>query len=254
MTSDQDQKDNLLIQIKSLIAGTDQRGWRKGGSALSTKERFEKPRDTWERVYTIDVPGGVLVMRCALPIKSEFLGAGYTYSPSGKARYTVELRGVGFRPRELTDPFRTTRIADRRCDVLADGEAALLVFEHVEQYFRAFEQASVKQFEDEVAKLLTTLPSRVKEIRYDKWDTTNELDGTIRYRSEFDGIEVEISKEDLQGIQRYSLKFTKDDLLIDKADRSVAKELFNSISDMGKTAGLMALTKVLEGVKKDKPK
>ena len=71
-------------------------------------------------------------MRKSLPVKSDFAGRGFVLIPISTPNYTTEIRGKGWHHSELTDPFKRSRLADRTCNVLADGEIAAKLYVQLE--------------------------------------------------------------------------------------------------------------------------
>jgi hypothetical protein len=240
------QQDLLFDKIKALLKDTDPECWRKGGDPLSPSDRFEKPRYTWELVYTLAIPSGVLVARSSTPVRSDFQGRGFMLLPVGAPIFTIEMRAPGWHHSELTDPYKRSRFSDRRCSVLAEGSIAKSLYQHIEQVYESYHNAKQKDFDKEAYDYVCKLPAKLKEETSNKWERIEEVPGEVHFVAVLNGMKIDVNRKYVGERECYDLTVSKLRVASKIQDRVLAKELFHSAEELGLTSRLMSLTKALE--------
>lgn len=247
VTEHHSQQELLLQKIQRLLQDSDPDRWVKGGEPLQSEMRFEKPRQAWEEVYTYEISAGILVMRSSLPVRSEFQGRGFFLMPNGKPKFSVEVRASSWHHSELTDPYKRSRSADRRLDVLAEGTIAEELYNFIENQYRAFHSEQQEVFNAEVDKFVSKLPHRLKDETVNRWDRTEEISGEIHLTALIDGYSLDCCKTQIGTREKVELIVQKGRRKTTVTDRGLLEELLHSIDQVGQTAKLMTLTKALEG-------
>lgn len=238
----------LLTKIKLALAQSDPDKWEHAGSELKPTAKYTKPYETWETAFHMNLPNGVLVIRCSLPVRSEYFGAGYTVTPTGKPVYYVELRARGWDPRTLIDPyFRVTLDKDKQFTVLADGEIAESVHRLVTDTLRSFSGARKRDFNEQVASLIDSMLDRATVTGADDWKKSEPEPGVTKFSSVLDGINVDVTKTMADDNAAFRLTFHRDEMSSKTIDTGLAKSLFELVDEKLRNASLLALSKVLEG-------
>ncbi|NLF25091.1 MAG: hypothetical protein GX589_05465 [Deltaproteobacteria bacterium] len=242
------QQDLLFDKIKTLLRETDPDKWRKGGEVLNPEDRFEKPRYTWENVYTLPVSSGVLVARASTPVRSDFQGRGFMLIPVSAPIFTIEMRPTGWHYTELTDPYKRSRNSDRRCSVLAEGSIAKNLYQHIEGVYQSYHDSRQAEFDGEAYEFVSRLLARLREETSNKWERIEDIPGDVHFVAVFDELRVDVSRKYIEGRESYELLVSKFRIQSKIKDRTLAKELFHAAEEQGLTSRLMTLTKALEEV------
>ncbi len=240
------QQELLLKKVEDILHRTDVDSWKKGGEPLKHNQLFEKPRKTWEEVYTLNIPAGVLVMRASTPLRSEFVGRGFSHYPAANTNFTVELRAEGWKHTELTDPYARSRSADRSCTLLADGGIARKLYVSLEGIYKNFFSTKVSSFKKEAYLFIQKLINRLRDETIDNWERTEDTPGCVDLSCVVDGYQVTVSKGYYGGREEYALLVKKGSLSTKILDRALTVALYDAVNDLGQTSRLMTLTKALE--------
>lgn len=241
-----DQRELILAKIHTLIDRADPDTWRRGGEKLHSDMHFEKPRKTWEEVYTQQIDQGTLVFRKSTPVTAQFLGKGFNLIPAADPQITVELRAPGWHHSELTDPNRRSQLSDRTCHVLAEGAIAQELLDHVEQTYEAFHNARQKEFDKEALALITMLPARLEEETVDTWDRTEDIPGEVHYTAVVDDCTVDVSRKHLGERQMFALLVSRRNMSSSIKDIELIKTVYECVEELGQTSRLLTLSKALE--------
>lgn len=246
LRSQKSQQELLMEKIEHLLDRTDPDQWRKGGRPLDPNDRFKKPQFTWEEVYTLPIPSGVLAARKSLPVKSDFLGRGFMLIPVAPPEFTIELRPHGWHHSELTDPYKRTRLSDRSCRVLCEGEIAEKIYFRVEAAFNSFHNAQQVAFDKEAYDFVSKLPPKLREETTSLWERTEETPGDVHFLSEIDGLQIDVARNHVNERENYELTVSKLRLESKIKDRALIKELFEAVEQLGTTSRLHTLSQALE--------
>lgn len=166
--------------------------------------------------------------------------------PMAKPNYTVEVRASGWHHSELTDPYKRSRISDRRCDVLAEGKIAHELYNLVESDYNAFHNAQQSEFDRIAHDFIAALPNRLRDETVNRWDRSEDAPGEIHFRATIDGFRIELTRVFVGERETMELSVVKNRVKSCIADRSLVRELFESIEQVGTTSRLMTLTRALE--------
>lgn len=238
----------LLTKIKKMLTQSDPDKWERAGGELNPAAKQAKPYESWNSVYSMSLPNGVLAVRCALPVKSQYFGGGYTVTPTGRPAYYVELRPRAWDARTLVDPyFRVTLDKDKQVNVLADGDIAETVYKLVTQTLQSFSGARKGEFNAQVAALSATLIDRVEAGKAEDW-TKDDSDPTkIAFAATFDTLTVQVTKQiSDEKNPSFQLSYQHEEMISKASDAALAKNIFELVDDKCRTASLLALSKVLE--------
>lgn len=240
------QQELLLEKINTILEKTDPESWKKGGYPVDPEERFEKPRKTWEELYTLDIPAGTLVLRCSTPVKSEFVGRGFGLVPIAPPNFTTEIRASGWHFTELTDPYKRSRLSDRSCTVLAEGQIAEELYLKVDDSYLNHFADIQDAFDNESYDFISRLPGRLKDETLSDWDRKEDTPGEVYYHGIVDDLEVEVGHLYIDGREQFSCTVTRDKTESEITDYGLIKELYIAIEEVGQTSRLATLSKALE--------
>lgn len=251
-------KSPLLLKIEDMLKRTDPGKWRRTGDELNPNGKYAQPRDTWEKSYSIAIPNGVLVMRNSQPVRSEYYAGGYTITPFGHANYTVEVRAAGWNAQEIVDPgFKSGNNKNAptsgatKIDVLADGRVAESIYNLVHRTVHSYREQRRREFEQQSVRLLDHLMDRNREMAAEHWDRAEKVEkgGTsTTYSCVIEDVRIEACLKKIDGRDRHTLVFVKDDMTIETKDTTKARDVYEVVIELSSTVRLMALSKVLEGV------
>ena len=237
----------LIEKIKHTLTSTAPERWEQGGEPLDTSHRFQRAQQTWEEIFSTDTKSGVLVLRSSTPLGSNFFAGGYSFSPSGTARYLIELRGRGWSPKMLLDPaFRGSGGAERTCQILAEGDIAQQLFREVEQIIKNYRETMRRDFNDSVARLVSNLKENIGETTAADWSSVEGDVGYKGYRTEINGIAVTIGSISSDLSTAYSMTLGRLGLVWQCRDPFLMQEIFTIVDESVRTASLEQLGKVLE--------
>lgn len=240
------QRALILEKIHALIDRADPDSWRHGGDRLRPDTHLLKPQKTWEEVFTQDIEKGTLVFRCSIAVTCEFLGRGFKPVPVSDPQYTVELRARGWHHSELTDPNRRSQLSDRTCHILAEGDIAVELFQHVEETFASFHCARQAEFDKQANVLASLLPSRLEEETVNSWDRNEVSPDEVHYTSLIDDCTVDVHRTIVDGREVYGITVSQRNLTSEIADLELVREVFTAVEELGQTSRLMTLSKALE--------
>lgn len=242
------QQELLLDKIRHILKKTNPELWKKGGYPLNMEERFEKPRQFWEELYSLDIPTGVLAIRSSTPVKSEFAGRGFQLKASDKPIYSTEIRASGWHHSELTDPYKRSQISDRTCTVLAEGEIAKDIYFYVEDSYDKHFHVKQQEFDKKAYEFVCSLPQRLKKETLSNWERVEDKVGEIHYVSSIDKLTVDVAKVYQEERELYTLHVKDKQLVTEIKNQGIAKDLFHAVEDLGQTSRLMTLTRALEQI------
>jgi len=246
LQSQKSQQELLLEKIEHLLAATDPDDWRKGGTPLNPNDRFKKPRYTWEEIYTLPIPAGVLAIRKSTPVKSDFLGRGFMLMPQGAPCFTVELRPHGWHHSELTDPYKRTQNSDTSFRVLCEGEIAVKIYRQIEKSYDEYHNAQQRDFDKEAYDFASRLPALLREETTSLWERIEETPGDVHFITEMNDMRIEVVHNFIAKRENYALSINKLRLRSNIDDRVLAKEVFEAVEQLGMTSRLHTLSQALE--------
>ena len=246
LQSQKSQQELLIEKIEHLLSETDPDDWRKGGAPLDPRDRFKKPQNTWEEVYTFPVHSGIIAVRKSLPVKSDFLGRGFMLIPSAPPEYTVELRPPSWHYSELTDPYKRTQSSDRSCRVLSEGEIAKNIYMQVEKSYNEYHNNQQADFDNEVYNFVTKLPTLLMNETTSLWERIEETPGDVHYTTEMNGMRMEVIHNFIGQRENYEMEVSKLRLKSKIKDRELVKEIFKAVEQLGTTSRLHTLSQALE--------
>ncbi|MCB0337292.1 MAG: hypothetical protein KDD62_13335, partial [Bdellovibrionales bacterium] len=244
--SNKSQRELLLEKIRLILDKTDPERWKQGGEELKDEDRFKKPRQAWELVFTLDIPAGTLVLRNSTPVKSDFAGKGFHLVPISAPIYTVEIRAQGWHHSELTDPYKRSRIADRRCTVLAEGQIAAELYQQIADSYKAHYEKKQAAFDTEAYAYVAKLPHRLREETLCSWERLDQDNGDTHYTASIEGMHFDVSRTYVNGREVYGVKVSKRDVSSNLKDIGLMKEVYHSVEELGQTSRLATLSKALE--------
>jgi hypothetical protein len=237
----------LIEKIKSTLANTAPERWEQGGEPLDTNRRFQRAQTTWEEIFSTDTKTGVLVFRRSTPLISNFFGGGYNFTAAAASRHVIELRGRGWSPKTLLDPsFRGSGGAERSCQILAEGEIALKLFEEVEQIVGTYRDSLRRDFSDSVARLAANLKEQVEGTAAADWSPVEGDIGYKGYRTEINGLTITVGCVSNDLSSAYSLSLSRLGLVWHCRYQFLMQQIYTIVHESVKTASLEQLGKVLE--------
>jgi hypothetical protein len=242
--------DALVQRIKAILDRTSPSSWVKGGEALNPNVRHDKPRQTWEIVFSTKISAGTLVVRCSIPLSCIFLGKGYQYQPAARESYYVELRGTGWNPAELTDPFKRHETSDRRCEVLASGPLASQIFAYVHHTYENFQQNEMATLKQEAIQIVEKVLGKLRQDpdALGPWEERRETPNEICFINFLDDFCIEACRAFNGRQEKIFIKVERNGLTTYVDDYSLSYELLSIVYEQEQTSKLQALTKVLEEV------
>lgn len=246
LNSQKSQQELLIEKIQHLLDRTNPEDWRKGGAPLDRNARFKKPQNTWEEIYTLPVPSGVLAMRKSTPVKSDFLGRGFMLAPLSAPEYTVELRPHGWHHSELTDPYKRTQLSDRSCRVLSEGDIAKAIYRQVEEAYMTFHDSQQASFNKEAYDFACRIPALLREETTSLWDRTEETAGEVHFSTEMNGMRLDLVHQFSGGRENFELTISKMRMQAKIDDRMLVKEIYQAVEQLGTTSRLYTLSQALE--------
>jgi hypothetical protein len=237
----------LLDKIKQTLASTSPDRWEEAGEPLDPSKKFQKPQETWEHLYCTDAKAGVLVLRCSTPVTSNFFGGGYSFVESSVPRFMIELRGRGWAPKMLVDPFyRSSGAQDKNYQVLAEGDVAKQLYFEVEASLRQYRTSLKRDFNDSVERLIANVREQVQETASTDWKQLEGEQGYTGYRGDVNGMTVTIACTVRDRVATYTMNFMKYGMRWDCRDSTVMRDVFKIVDDSVRQASLEQLGKVLE--------
>lgn len=246
LTEHKSQQELLLDKIQLMLDKTDPERWKKGGKPLDADERFEKALNAWHEVYTIDLQTGTLVVRKETPVKGDFLGRGFILVPIGRANFVVELRPSGWHHAELTDYNRRSRFPNRERTLLAEGDLGNTIYGQVQERYNAHFAKKQKEYDQDAYEFVSRLPGRLKEETLNVWDRIEDNPGEVRFVATIDERTIDVMRTQQNNLESYELLVIRHGVESKLPERGLAKDLFDSILELGETSRLMTLSKVLE--------
>lgn len=246
--SDSDSYPNPVLQkIKEVLKSTDPDKWSKAGAALNIETTYPKALETWERVYILDIPTGVLTLRSSTPVQSKFVRGGYLLTPNGHERFTIELRPQGWNPKELIDPyFRGGNRGEKKHETLAEGQYARELFLHVQDRYERHTHSRQEELNGVAANLLEALAYGRKKLVLADWDHTVGENARSVYTGKVDEITIELSKITNEGLDSYHASFSQGVLQIRISATRAVQDLYQMVEEMIRLQQLEALSKILE--------
>jgi hypothetical protein len=237
----------LLEKIKQTLAATSPDRWEEAGEPLDPGKKFQKPQETWEHLYCTDTKSGVLVLRCSTPVTSNFFGGGYSFVESSAPRFMIELRGRGWAPKMLVDPFyRASGAQDKNYQVLAEGDVAKQLYYEVEASLRQYRTSLKRDFNDSVERLISNVREQLQETSSTDWKQLEGEEGYTGYRGDVNGMTVTIACTVRDRAATYSMNFMKYGMRWDCRDSVVMRDVFKIVDESVRQASLEQLGKVLE--------
>lgn len=238
---------SLLEKIKQTLAATPADRWEEAGEPLDSSRKFQKPQETWEHLYCTDAKAGVLVLRCSTPVTSNFFGGGYSFVESGIPRYMIELRGRGWAPKMLVDPFyRSSSGQEKSYQVLAEGDVAKQLYFEVETSLRQYRTSLKRDFNDSVERLISNVRDQVHETSATDWKQLDGETGYTGYRGDVNGMTVTVACTVRDRVATYSMNFMKYGMRWDCRDSAIMRDVFKIVDDSVRHSSLEQLGKVLE--------
>lgn len=241
------QSGGLLEKIKTTLANTPADRWEQGGEELDTGKRYQRARETWEQLFCTDTKTGVLVLRCSMPVVSNFFAGGYSFTESGVSRYTVELRPRGWTPKMILDPsFRGAQASARSVQVLAEGEIARQLYAEVQFAVKQHRESLRRDFNDSVERLNASIREQVQTTAAEDWQPVEGEQGFTGYRADVNGITVTVGSTVRERSSSYSMSFSKYGLKWECRDGNLCKDIFSIVDESVRQSSLEQLGKVLD--------
>jgi hypothetical protein len=241
-------KENpMLTRIRQMLTQADASKWERHGEPLNPNTKHTKAYDTWETVYCMDLPSGIITFRCSQPAKSEYYGGGYTVFTNGAAKYTIELRPRAWNPRTLIDPyFRSVVDKDKNFQLIASGQIAQEVYNEITEIISSFstekQMLNLKILDD----LKDNVIERTNESNITNWQKSEPKLGITTYEGLLDGAKVSVSQICENELLSYQLLVSIEQTTRRIADSKLAHAVFEIIDEKDKAAALDALNAVLE--------
>lgn len=249
--SDQDTQ-KLVEKVYTLLQQTDPNLWEVSDKPLTHEVKVPRPIDTWERVLSMPCSEGTLVFRCSQPVRSNYLVGGYAVVATAGENYLIELRATGWRPVEITEPWRGLAIPNQKYQLLLEGAIAKELFITVQHRIANYESEQRKGFEEKAQEFLKKLPELIHRMRGEDWEKIDDKVTERRYRSEFGDIQVNVLRKSNMGTYAYVAYAEKGNLRVDGKETAVARELFFEIERLRQMSGLLVLGKALENLGENK--
>jgi hypothetical protein len=247
VASSRGNRGSLLERIKLILANTPADRWEEGGEPLDPNRKFQKPQETWEQLFCTDTKNGVLVLRCSLPIASNFFGGGYCFVEAGVPNYFIEIRARGWSPKMLLDPFyRSGGGIDKTYQVLADGDVARHLFTEVEASVRSFRDGLRRDFNDSVERLMANIQEQIQLTAAADWQSIPGEKGFLGYQADVNGITLMVSQTIRERSASYAMTLMKYGLKWECRDSHIMREVFGMVDESVRHASLEHLGKVLE--------
>ena len=238
----------LLDKVYALLQQTDPNKWDITDKPLTVDVKIPRAMETWERVYSLVTTDGTLVVRSSQPVRSNYVAGGYRLVATAGENYIVEMRAVGWRAEEITEPWRGYMTPDRKCQQLLEGQLAKELFILVRDRITNYESEQKKGFEEKAQEFLKKLPEMIHRMRGEDWERRDPTQSDRRYVAEFGEIKVNVVRRLNMGSFTYSAFAEKGNLRVDGRDSAVARDLYFEIERLQQVSGLLVLGKALEGI------
>lgn len=238
----------LFDKIRSTLQRTEPEKWRRSGEDFNADLKNPKPIEVWESVFVLAIKEGVLVLRCSIPLRSEYFGGGYSLIPTSDPIYTVEVREKGWNPRELTEAFHAhSHKKNLKVQKLLDGRMAKALYHEVKVIVESFNTEKRRTFERECLEIVSNLLSHVREMRFDAWKKDDGDPHIIRYHAKIFNMSIDIAQVNHGERISYHLKLGRD-AMYKSINSPQIKNIFEAIEDLGRDANLEQLSKLLESI------
>jgi hypothetical protein len=238
----------LATKIQCLLADVAPSKWCRDDRELRETDRFEKARETWERVYSLPIPKATLALRCSQPVRSDYVAGGFALTITGPPRYVVELRADGWDLVELTDPYRRGGTVKKPFETLIQGEIAKRLFDCVARTVSSYERTRQNEFKAAAHEIFDTIDSLIDDAEPGTWQRSDDGAQGTCYKSVLSDLTITASVLDPAGDQRFELRVASEDLSAVCDNPTVARRAFEKINQKEEEAGLRALSRALESL------
>jgi hypothetical protein len=235
----------VFQRIRTTLQRTDPIKWRRAGEDFNAHGKHPKPIDVWESLFILSLKEGNLVLRCSIPLRSEYYGGGYTLIPVADPRFSVELREKGWNPRELTDPFYAQSIKKHlKVQRLLEGRMAKALYEEIRQSLIIFTSEKRQSFEIECQQMIDTLPERIAETSFNQWSKDIGDERVIRFGSQIHGMSIDVARVVHNDRISFHLKLGRDGMY-KSINSSFVEKIFHAIENLEHHASLEQLNSLL---------
>jgi hypothetical protein len=243
---DQAPRNPIFEKIRSTLQRTEPDKWRRSGDDFNSEIKHPKPIDVWETLFLLSIKEGNLVLRCSIPLRSEYFGGGYTLTPATDARYSVELREKGWNPRELTDPFyANSQKKHLKMQRLVEGKMARVLFEEVKTIIESFNTEKRRTFERECFELMSGILSKIAEMDFSRWRKDENDPNIVRYSALIQDMSVDVARVNHGDRISFHLKLGRDGMY-KSMNSSQIEAIFLAIEEIEKNSSLEQLSQLLE--------
>lgn len=244
-------RNPLFEKIRATLQRTEPDKWRRSGDDFNLQVKNPKPIDVWETLFMLSIKEGNLVLRCSIPLRSEYLGGGYTLIPAADARYSVELREKGWNPRELTDPFyANSQKKHLKMQRLVEGKMARVLFEEVKAVIESFSTEKRRTFERECFELVSGILHKISSMDYSRWRKDETDPNITRYSTSIQEMSVDVARVNHGDRISYHLKLGRDGMY-KSMNSSQVETIFLAIEEIEKNSSLEQLSQMLESIDLD---
>lgn len=241
------QSNPVLEKIKVILKSTDPAKWSRATNRLHAESIYPKALDAWEQVYTLDIPTGVLVLRCSTPVESKFTRGGYHIVPRANDHFTIELRAQGWNARELIDPYyRTSQKGSAKFETLAEGQYVRELFLDIQRRFHEHTRSRQDDLGTRAMSIIESFSVGERKVSAADWNQVISEPGRSVYQAVIDGVNIEIAKVTNQDLDSFHSTFTRDKLQFRIDSTRALQELFLAVEEKSRLAQLEALSKILE--------
>ena len=241
-------KDNnrlLIDRVNGILESTPASDWQQGGHAFKPGIRADKPKETWEWAYCINISSGVLLFRSSVPVRSAFAGRGFVLVALQQPRYTVELRPTAWRLNDLINPQRV-QTANSEFTLLAEGETAYEIFSFVSKRIDSLNQDSLSKLKIASEDLIKKLED-VEIVNNIFWKDLSEDPEITHFTGEFEEMTIDIYRHySINEGAKFAMKLSDETNSVAIKKPMFASQLFRIIEEQFKTSKLVKLAKVLE--------
>jgi hypothetical protein len=238
----------LFEKIRTTLQRTEPDKWRRSGEDFNAHAKNPKAVQVWETVFILSIKEGLLVLRCSIPLRSEYFGGGYTLIPTADPLYTVEVREKGWNARELTDPFYSnSQKKHLKVQRLLEGKMAKVLYFQVKELIESFNSEKRTSFEKDCFELTDSLIEQINEMKFDAWKKDDSEANITRYHSIIGQMSVDVAQVTHGERTSYHLKLGRDGMFKSMNSTQV-EDIFNAIEELGRNASLEQLSSLLDSI------
>lgn len=242
-----DEQNPVLTRVKAMLSSTDPGRWMQFADSLDVDFRFPKKRESWERLYALEITGGILALRSSQKVRSNYYSGGYALSPIGPEIYTVEIRSRAWNPKALVDEYHSSAHTNSLpYQTLIEGEDARELFSEIANVLADYASGRQERFLSEIEEILEKIMPVLDGMSSESWEKYNDPEGNVEYKGRIGDLSVVCRKMRNGNYITHSLIFSNEEFSTEGSYGTTAAAVFEHIDGLSRDAALLAFSQVLE--------